>query len=625
MQGPYTYARYPIAFGDAATGGGLLGGIALALESRAQTGNGMFVENSLFRSGIFCNARAILQVKDADKIKPNCSVLELPKPTLTREVVPRVATDGVYLSSDSISFGICARGHAGADSTLAAALQIEPKELSWKSVQAAVGKMTWEDAKVKVEGVGLPVVRQTEFEDIAWRGKTTYPAVDHCLTPLEGVADLDSIIAPPFDLGCSPNGHKAKFPAPKLGSHTKAWYKHGWSPVAANARMPKAASYAQPLQTAMCTDVVIFELSESGASSIAAATRMLGEMTNANIVKITLTEGSAGAGKDNLETSAAKFYNHLKAGKVDVTCTLDEIPTLIEKAGASNVVFATNLPHPLLAAAGVDHATLLKRFPAMIYGFVTPLGLDGPHNIRGEIASWFLNGPASTFFGGYKVGPPDLTPQLGELVTANYVAAAVAIALFHRRRTGEGQLAHVAMNRSSTWSSATLLPFLASDKVNNRYKLLVGGGEHPCDGEGWWKVNMPLLNSFQTRDGVWVIVLGVPIGSLVKYFKVFNCKYEAFLGAARIIGGSMWNKNPGGMMGHVFRGLASWNLILQREIGKKSYDEFKTICKENDLWWAPVATAEDVLRVTQARVIGAISDDAKQIHCPVQLGTKKDE
>ena len=33
------------------------------------------------------------------------------------------------------------------------------------------------------------------------------------------------------------------------------------------------------------------------------------------------------------------------------------------------------------------------------------------------------------------------------------------------------------------------------------------------------------------------------------------------------------------------KGLASWNLILQREIAKRSYDEFKTICKENDLWW----------------------------------------
>ena len=59
IQGPYTYARYPIGFGDATTGGGLLGGIALALEHRVQTGNGMLVENSLFRSGIFCNVSRV--------------------------------------------------------------------------------------------------------------------------------------------------------------------------------------------------------------------------------------------------------------------------------------------------------------------------------------------------------------------------------------------------------------------------------------------------------------------------------------------------------------------------------------------------------------------------------------
>ena len=127
----------------------------------------------------------------------------------------------------------------------------------------------------------------------------------------------------------------------------------------------------------MCPGMVVFELSESGASSVAAATRMLGEMTNANIVKITLTEGSKGYCADSLETSSLKFYNHLKAGKVEVTCSLEEIPALIAKAGEANAVFITNLPHPLLASAAVDHASLLSRFPRLIYGFVTPLGLDG--------------------------------------------------------------------------------------------------------------------------------------------------------------------------------------------------------------------------------------------------------
>ena len=507
-------------------------------------------------------ARAILEVKDAAKIEPNCPILELPKPTLRRAVVPRVATDGVYMSSDTVTFGICARGHAGAASKLAAALEIKPQrsssssndaELSWSSVQEAVQNLTWEEVKAKVENAGLPLVRQTTFEDLAWHGKTTYPVTGHCLTPLEGVDDLDAIVAPPFDLGCSSN-HKVQFPAAKLGAHTKAWHTHGWSPLAPGAGLKKASSFTQTLRSKIAPEMVVFELSESGASSVAATSRMLGEMTNANIVRITLSNGSKGQVKDSLETSALNFFNYLKSGKVNVTCELTEIPALIEKAGEANAVFVTNMADPLLASAGVDHASLLKRFPKLIYGFVTPFGLEGPHNIRGEIGSWFLNGPAATFLSGFNVAPPDLTPQLGELVTANFLLAAVSTAVFHRSRTGEGQLAHVAMNRSSTWSAATMLPFIAGDKVNNRHKMMVGDTPHPVDGEKWRDANMPLLNSFQTRDGVWVIVLGVPIGSLVKYFKAFGCKYEAFLGAARVVGGSMWNQTPGGLMGHAMKG-----------------------------------------------------------------------
>jgi hypothetical protein len=76
-----------------------------------------------------------------------------------------------------------------------------------------------------------------------------------------------------------------------------------------------------------------------------------------------------------------------------------------------------------------------------------------------------------------------------------------------------------------------------------------------------------------------------------------------------------------GTMGHIMRGLITWNLILEREMQSKTYEEFKVFAKEKDLWWAPVAGVEDVLRLTQARAVGAISADAQYIHCPVQLGT----
>lgn len=57
----FMYTAYPTAFGDLATGAGLFGGICTALANKVETGKGAYVSNELYRSGIFCNAAALLR------------------------------------------------------------------------------------------------------------------------------------------------------------------------------------------------------------------------------------------------------------------------------------------------------------------------------------------------------------------------------------------------------------------------------------------------------------------------------------------------------------------------------------------------------------------------------------
>ncbi len=57
----YMYTAYPTGFGDMATGAGLFGGICAALANKVETGKGAYVANELYRSGIFCNAAALLR------------------------------------------------------------------------------------------------------------------------------------------------------------------------------------------------------------------------------------------------------------------------------------------------------------------------------------------------------------------------------------------------------------------------------------------------------------------------------------------------------------------------------------------------------------------------------------
>ena len=64
----------------------------------------------------------------------------------------------------------------------------------------------------------------------------------------------------------------------------------------------------------------------------------------------------------------------------------------IQAEGGEHPVLATNLPRSTLKRAGLDHESLLQRMPGIVYGLVTPFGLnvdatDVP--ARGEVGAWY--------------------------------------------------------------------------------------------------------------------------------------------------------------------------------------------------------------------------------------------
>lgn len=61
----FMYSCYPTGFGDCCAGVGLLGGIATALSKKLATGRGCLVTNSLYGTGLFCNAPVLLRHKRA--------------------------------------------------------------------------------------------------------------------------------------------------------------------------------------------------------------------------------------------------------------------------------------------------------------------------------------------------------------------------------------------------------------------------------------------------------------------------------------------------------------------------------------------------------------------------------
>jgi hypothetical protein len=324
----------------------------------------MFVENSLFRTGIFCNARAILEVKDGGAIKANCSVHGLPPPVYTKARVTKVVADAIYVSADGVPFAVCARGIPNGELFIAHALSqlapgnaaiseiagmsILPKNtLQWEGVQAIITTLPYAQIKVKMEEAGVPVMPQSSLEDVAWRGAET-PLLQDCFTPITGPEDISHVLTIPFDLGCS-NKHTVRFAAVQVGAHTKAWKASGWSPRHPLGGVKASTNFtAPPERINLCKEVVILELSEPGSSVVAATTRMLGEMTGAKVITLQLkhdaaassADGAGSGGADFLQTDSPQFFKHLNKGKAARECKLADVVGIIAEYGANNVIFA---------------------------------------------------------------------------------------------------------------------------------------------------------------------------------------------------------------------------------------------------------------------------------------------
>ena len=222
--------------------------------------------------------------------------------------------------------------------------------------------------------------------------------------------------------------------------------------------------------------------------------------------------------------------------------------------------------------------------------------------------------------GAIKTTLPTLPPQLGEIMTGIFTFASMSSGIFHRMRTGEGQVAHMAQTRIGAWASSCLLPLaMSGDKPDEIERRFIGK-----DGMAWWKEQFPAFQTYKTKDDAWIISLCVPLPQLFKYVSALGVKFECW---SSLIGTIAWGKISGIFKGGVplsaaaWTAFAKWTLVLQREIGKKTILEWKEFAKTHDLWWAPVSAPANVFENTQARAINAISvtDGRVDILSPVQL------
>ncbi len=162
-------------------------------------------------------------------------------------------------------------------------------------------------------------------------------------------------------------------------------------------------------------------------------------------------------------------------------------------------VFITNLRPSTLEEWGIDPASVLERFPALVYANVTGYGHDSPHRDRPsyDIGGYWArsgNAAAHTVEGQ---PPPTLRGAFGDHLTATSLAGGIAAALFERSHTGRGRHVTTSLVRNGVYS------------IGQDANVMVRAGITFPMGAPRTRASNPMMNSYRSGDGRWFWLLGL--------------------------------------------------------------------------------------------------------------------
>ncbi|MEE8422013.1 MAG: CoA transferase [Dehalococcoidia bacterium] len=261
-------------------------------------------------------------------------------------------------------------------------------------------------------------------------------------------------------------------------------------------------------------------------------------------------------------------------GKRSVTLNLrsDEGVAIAKRLIAEADVFVSNMRPGGIARMGLDYPSLRADNPRLVYAHITGYGLNSPDEDRASFdvgAFWARSGIAAA------LTPPggDLPIQrggMGDHNTGSQAAGAVAAALFHRERSGEGQLVTASLVRTGAYT-------LGWD-LNTALRT----GEAPAPIERNSFPN-PLILSYEVKEGRWVWLLMLQ-GD--RHWPDF----------CRAVGHDEWMEDER-FASLLDRAINAAALIAEIEavLAERTVEQWAEIFDRENVWWAPVQSFAEVV------------------------------
>jgi crotonobetainyl-CoA:carnitine CoA-transferase CaiB-like acyl-CoA transferase len=247
-------------------------------------------------------------------------------------------------------------------------------------------------------------------------------------------------------------------------------------------------------------------------------------------------------------------------------------------------VFVTNVRMSALARLGLDHETLTARFPRLVYASISGYGLTGPDADRAayDIAGFWARSGIAASLTSPGQPPPFQRGGMGDHNAGLAAVAAVSAALFSREKSGRGQLVSTSLLREGLY---TLSFDLA---LGVRFGVPLQVAERKAMGN-------PCINNYADKDGRWFWIVGLEAE-------------RHWPPLARAVGHPEWIDDPRFATAAGRAENAPELIRLLDEIfASRTREEWGGIFDaEEDLWWAPVQTIEEVLADPQVLAAGGL-------------------
>jgi crotonobetainyl-CoA:carnitine CoA-transferase CaiB-like acyl-CoA transferase len=231
------------------------------------------------------------------------------------------------------------------------------------------------------------------------------------------------------------------------------------------------------------------------------ATQMLGDM-GADVIKVEFPGGSRGGGGDIMRWAGHTPEEARDMGPIYMTINRNKRGALLDLRDAAVMeklkalistadVFAASVRYDGLKRLGLAYEDVKAIRPDIVYVHAAGYGSDGPY--AGEPAYDDLIQAASGFGDLLSRTDGDPKPRIlpslvADKVSGLFMAQAVLAALFHRQRTGEGQMVEVPMLECVTSFN------LAEHMYGHVYDPPNGQWSYP-------RVTNPHRIPYETKDG----------------------------------------------------------------------------------------------------------------------------